>query len=327
MLVTTIIMATVVPVLAAPADDAEWTRLETAIARVAPNSGFVAAEIVDGDCQVLHEAGADRRLAIGSAFKLYVLAELARQVASGEASWNERMAVRADLRSMPSGAMLHEAAGTRHTLRYFAERMIAESDNTATDHLIERLGRKRIEAALPALGHEAPELNTPFLLTREFFAFKIAVPPTRIDAYLAATLAEQRDILATQIDPIALDERYWGDWTGPRRIESVEWFASPRELCRVLAALDTMADRPALAPIRDILAINRGGLPNPALWPYAGFKGGYEAGVSNLTWLLARQDGRRFVLTATFNDPVRYVDQGTAWNLVLNAADRLSRAP
>jgi hypothetical protein len=88
-----------------------------------------------------------------------------------------------------------------------------------------------------------------------------------------------------------------------------------------------MADRPGFKPIHDILALNRGGFPDPKAWPYAGFKGGYEAGVFNLTWLLERDDGRRFVLTSTFNDPDHYVNQGTSWQLMLDAAEALAREP
>jgi len=301
----------------------DWNSVTDRLGGLAPGVGFLAAEIVDGDCQTIHESNGTQRLAIGSAFKLYVLAELGRQIASGDASWDERIPVQAGLKSMPSGSMLYAPNGSRHTLRYFAERMIAESDNTATDHLIERLGRERIESALPLFGHDAPEVNTPFLMTREFFAFKISVKPERVDQYLSSSEDEQRAILSNEIDPIQLNEFYWGDWTGPRRIDSVEWFASPMELCHVLATLTEMAETPLLAPIRDILSLNRGGLGNPQEWPYAGYKGGYEAGVFNMTWLLQRDDHRWFVLTATLNDPKRYVDQAAAWQSMVLAASRL----
>ncbi len=304
-----------------------WAGLDAGLTSLAPATNFLAAEIVDDQCQPVHAVTPNRRLALASTFKLYVLGELARQVAAGHARWDEELAIQDRLKSLPSGGMLYEPAGTRHTLRYFAERMIADSDNTATDHLIDYLGRERVEAAQVAFGHEAPEMNTPFLTTHELFAFKIAVSPERIDSYLAASDHDQRRILANEVDPIPLSETYWGDWVGPKRIESLEWFASATEICRALATLHTMSSEPGLEPIKAILSLNRGGALDPAIWPYAGFKGGYEAGVYNMTWLLQRADGRFFVLTAGFNDPVNYVDQGTVGALMLHAANLLARTP
>jgi hypothetical protein len=304
-----------------------WHELDANLAAVAPGVNLLAAEVTDGGCSPVHGLRAERRLAMASVFKLYVLSELARQIEAGEARWDEPLAIQERLKSLPSGAMRDLPAGTSRPLRYYAERMIAESDNTATDHLIARLGRERIEAGLPAVGHGAPELNAPFLLTREVFAFKAAVPAARIDAYLAAPEAEQRRILAVEIDPIRLDRIGWGDWDRPERIDSIEWFASASEVCAVLAALHAMAGRPGLTPVGEILRLNRGGLPDRRDWPRAGHKGGFEAGVYNLTWLLQRDDGRTFVLTAGFNDPAAYVDQARADALVETALRLLADAP
>ncbi|MDQ3044532.1 MAG: serine hydrolase, partial [Chloroflexota bacterium] len=312
---------------AAAATAAAWAEFDLAYDYAAPQTNFLAAEVVDGGCETVHALHADRRLALASTFKLYVLAELANQIASGDAAWEEMLPIQNELKSMPSGGTLYAPAGTRFTLRYFAERMIADSDNTATDHLIDRLGRERIEAALPGLGHGAPELNTPLLMTREFFAFKIAVSPERTDAYLDASDSEQRRILAEEIDPIQLDPSGWGSWVAPKRIDAVEWFASAEEVCQVVATLATLAQQPALAPLTGILALNRGGIFPASTWPYAGFKGGYEAGVYNMTWLLGRADGRLFVVTAGLNDPVNYVNLTTAGALMVTASTLLATAP
>ncbi len=304
-----------------------WARIDVGITPLAPATNFLAAEIVNDRCRPIHAVTPDQRLAIGSTFKLYVLGELARQVAAGRAAWDEELAIQDRFKSLPSGGMLYEVDGTRHTLRYFSERMIADSDNTATDHLIHRLGRENVEAAQVALGHGAPELNTPLLTTHELFAFKIAVAPEQVDSYLAAPDADQRRILTDEVDPIPLSETSWGDWTGPKRIDSLEWFASASEICRALPTLQAMSDSPDLEPIQEILALNRGASLDPAVWPYAGFKGGYEAGVYNMTWLLRRNDGRLFVLTAGFNDPVNYVDQGAVGALMLQASGWLAVTP
>ena len=304
-----------------------WATFDSSYTVLSPQTNFLAAEVVDGGCRPVHGVNADQRLAVGSTFKLYVLGELARQIEAGLAAWDEQLPVQERLKSKLSGGTLFEPAGTMHTLRHYAERMIAESDNTATDHLIDRLGRENVEAALPLFGHGAPELNTPFLTTREFFTFKIAVPADRVDAYLAAADDEQRRILETEVDPLPIHTYGYGDWVAPRRIDSVEWFASATEVCAALATLHEMADRPGLSAIDDILALNRGGVFDPGTWPYAGYKGGYEAGVFNLTWLLRRHDDRVFVVTAGFNDPINYVNQAAVGQFILLAEDLLARAP
>ena len=303
------------PSSAAGAED-DWEEFDAALARVGPQVGFLAAEVVDGECETIHGFGEERRLAIASTFKLYVLAELARQVADGEASWEERIVIRDELRSMPSGATAYEADGARRTLEELALRMIRDSDNTATDHLIDRLGRERIEGALADFGHGAPEVNMPFLLTRELFAMKMHVDRTVVEGYLAAPDEEQRTILAKRIDPIQLNPNNWGHWTGPSWIDGLEWFASPLEICGVLAALHEMMDDPALRPLAEILGANRGDVFGGKRWPFAGYKGGYEAGVVNATWLLERADGRTFVVTAGFNDPEAYINQGLVWRVL-----------
>ena len=330
-----LLLGLVVALVAAPAsviaqdssvDQVSWDRFDDALA--APRTSFLAAEVVDGACQPVHAVDPERRVAIASTFKLYVLGELARQVATGQAAWDEELAISDRWKSKPSGAMREEPAGTKHTLRYFAERMIAESDNTATDHLIARLGRENVEAVQRLLGHRAPELNTPLLTTRELFAFKVSVDGEWIDAYLAAPEAEKRRILAEEISSIPLGGDGWGDWVGPERIDSLEWFASAEEICTALARLYEMSRRPGLDPIARILALNRGGTVFDAgTWPYAGFKMGYEAGVVNLTWLLRRRDGRVFVVTGGFNDPANDVDQNAAWEALKQAAALLARTP
>lgn len=303
-----------------------WPVLVADAERVAPRVTFLVAEARDGECYEVASTGADRRVGVASSFKLYVLGELARQVATGRARWNEQLTVSTILKSKPAGEMRYEAPGTRHSLRYFAERMIAESDNTATDHLIARLGRENVESAFKLLGHGAPELNRPLLMTRELFALKIMNDDRLIDAYLTADDAERRRLLAERVTPLRLNPEGWGTWNGPRHIEQLEWFASAADICRAFARLSEMAERPGLEPVADILALNRGGdIFDRKRWPSAAFKEGYEAGVYSMAWSVRRADGRRYVVAAAFNDSVGDIDRDAAWRLA-ERAERLLRA-
>jgi hypothetical protein len=101
-------------------------------------------------------------------------------------------------------------------------------------------------------------------------------------------------------------------WNGPTAIGGIEWFASADDLCRATAALWSMGAQTALEPVRDILTGNRYGLTDTTTWPRAGYKGGYEAGVVNMTFVLERNDGRVFFVTAGYNDSLRVVDTATA---------------
>ena len=111
-----------------------------------------------------------------------MLSELSNQIAEGTAAWDEPLEVRADLRSNPAGQVYQLADGDTLTLREYAEVMISISDDTATDHLIDRLGRESVEAAMARAGVTQPELNQPLLATRELFWLKfLADPPNPPD--------------------------------------------------------------------------------------------------------------------------------------------------
>ena len=92
---------------------------------------------------------------------------------------------------------------------------------------------------------------------------KMYADPAAVEAYLDATDDEQRRFLASEVGPLRLDPSNWGHWVDPSWIDRLEWFASPREVCRVLAALHELSGEPGLKPLRGILAGNRGGLFAP----------------------------------------------------------------
>lgn len=308
---------------ATPVPVSSWGELDQRLGALASEVKFLAAEINDGTCRPVHALDAEREMAIGSAFKLYVLGELAHQVEQGTAAWEEALAIRDDLKSNPGQGMVNDPAGTTHSLRAYAEQMISISDNTATDHLIVRLGRENIETYQAEMGHSDPTRNVPFLTTRDLFALKLKASPAQLDAYLAASPTEKRRILAEAIDPTGLTAADAAGWTSPLRIDA-EWFASADDLCRAMTTLKTMAERPGLEPVRDILAINPGVSFDSSVWTYVGFKGGSEPGVLNVTWLLQRADGRWFVLTASLNDQSRPVDEQDAIDLLATVPQLLA---
>jgi beta-lactamase class A len=245
---------------------------------------------------------AERPLAIGSAFKLFILAELARAVKAGERKWSDVVAL--DRKSLPSGLLQDWPEGAPVTLHSLATLMISRSDNTATDALLHALGRDKVEQLLPALV-TAPERNRPFLSTREAFALKLG-DPALLAQWKAADEAGRRALLPrlAEVPLAALDPaRLTGQ---PNAIAEAEWFASPADLVRTLDWLRRTGDRNVL----DILAINPGlGRAAAEGFQYFGYKGGSEPGVINMSFLLRDRTGRWIAFSTTWNNPAAALDE------------------
>jgi len=288
-----------------------WSDVDAALSAIGPTVGLIAAEVTGTGCTPVHSLGADTTLAIGSAFKLYILGELARQIAAGERAWDDEIEIQDAYRSLPSGDLLYAPAGTSHTLRYLAEVMISQSDNTATDHLLYTLGRENVEAMVTSMGHSDGALLTPFLSTRELFAIKTVLTPDRQEAYIAADAEKRRALLDGEITAAA-DEMTIADVAGfiePTLVTEVEWFASPNDLCVAMAYLLDQSTQAGMLPVREILTLSPGIPFNRTQWPVIGFKGGSEPGVLSTTWLLQKEDGRWFVVSLGVNDTKNEVDQ------------------
>ena len=260
---------------------------------------------------------ADEPLAIGSAFKLYVLAELVRAVSAGERQWADVITLDGDIISLPSGVLKSWPAGTPMTLQALATLMISISDNTATDHLIYALGRENVEAILAPAGHQQPDLNAPFLTTLELFILKAGPDAALTERYLAGDEQARRDMLANEVAALGLsDVRTEVLVATPRYLDELEWFASAADLARALIWLrDHSTPDDAGAPARDILAVNPGLAPADG-WDYWGYKGGSEAGVLNLSFLMQRADGVWFTVVGTWNDPNSTVDDDKFMGLI-----------
>ncbi|MBS1269825.1 MAG: hypothetical protein MAG794_00777 [Gammaproteobacteria bacterium] len=263
---------------------------------------FAATEVsVDGSGTVLGAHMPESPMAIGSAFKLYVLGRLTADVEAGERSWSDVVDVREAYKSLPSGITHKWPEDAPVTLHTLGTLMISISDNTAADHLVHILGRERIENFQAELGHSDPGLNRPLLTTREMFMIK---SDSALSAQYAEADASRRRSL---LGEIAEDKPSSFDFlTSPTHIDDIEWFASANDLTR--AMMWFLEETPARETARAILAVNPGLDFSTDDWSYIGFKGGSESGVLNMTFLLESADGRHFVLTAGQNNPEADVD-------------------
>jgi beta-lactamase class A len=303
-----------------------WSSLKDQYATLAPQTSFIAAELNGEGCTPLARVNADDQLAIASSFKVYVLGELAQQIEQGLATWDEPLPIDSSLISLPNGEMRYQPPGEAFPLAYYADQMIAFSDNTATDHLIARLGRQEVEQSFATMGHAHPELNTPLLMTREWFAIKMRFSDRDIRRYKLAGENTRREIIQTMAIPNANTLAEWEPWLAFRAIDTIEWFASAADLCDAMASLHSIGQQEDMAPVLNALSLQPGITFDPADWSYVGYKGGYETGVRSDVWLLQRNDGRWFVLAGIVNNYQAEIDHYGHTNLMIAAADLLARA-
>jgi hypothetical protein len=293
---------------------ASWDEVQAGLRAVAPSVGFLAAEVVGNKCVAVSSIEPKKPLAVGSTFKLYVLEALAKQIAAGKHKWDDPIAIEEAKKSLPPGETRNESAGKTFTVRELAEKMISVSDNTATDHLLAFVGRGAVEEAVKSSGNATPAREVPFLSTRDMFALKLLGSPEELKGYVAVDVPHKRKLLESfELRDLATPAADPHGWSKPRMIDSIEWFASPEDLCKLMVALKARADAPATAPVGAILALNPGIPDESGGYKYIAFKGGSEPGVLNLTWLLQKKSDDKWVfLTAGFNDPSAAVDEAKA---------------
>lgn len=134
------------------------------------HTNVAVARLGDGAPQTMAGHLPQQALAVGSAFKLFILAELSRQVQAGQRRWSDVVSL--DRRSGPSGTLHAWPQGAPVTLHTLAALMISISDNTATDVLLHLLGRENVEQMMGRIGVEAAARNRPLLATAEMAMIK-----------------------------------------------------------------------------------------------------------------------------------------------------------
>ncbi|MCI2959634.1 Cpe/LpqF family protein [Agromyces atrinae] len=266
--------------------------------------------------ETVYEFGNGSPGPIASAFKLYVLGAVVDAVAAGELAWDDELVIDDAVKSLPSGELQDRPSGSTVDVIEAASKMIAISDNTATDLLIRAVGRDAVEAQLEIMGHSDPSLDTPFATTREFFWIGWGNEALK-ERWADGDEAERRAVLADvpagvpPIDGIAEDVV----WT-----DDVDWFATATDLVRAHEALQQKASTAAGQPVRGILSANPG-IDFGDEWTYVGFKGGSSTGVMSGAWYLEREGGEPVVavMLASSDDPTAVVDPAVVFAHVQDA--------
>lgn len=252
--------------------------LEEVEQRLRELPGEVSALVQRGEETVI-SIDADRSAPLASVFKLYVLLATAEAVASGDASWDETLVLDDLDRSLPSGELQDAPAGTEVSVRDAASAMIRISDNTATDLLIRRLGRERIEAAVARSGHADPAALTPFPSTKEIFTLGWGDPAVRTEWEAAGGSGKRAILDRIAAAPLAVpgEAVTTSQWQN-----GSDWFASAAAVAAVHHALQQTQD----AEVLGILSENPGQGLDVGTWPYVAFKGGSSRGVLTGSWLV-----------------------------------------
>jgi Beta-lactamase enzyme family len=304
---------------------ASWAQADRELAALAPDASLLAARVSPGgNCTPVHQMAASAARPLGTTFKLFVLGALAHQIAAGRVSWNQELTVTDALKSsgdIGPGYLQDDPAGTRVSVRQTAAQMISISDNTAADMLIHLVGRSAVQAQDRQWSDHAA-LNVPFLTTRELFLLTVA-HPALAKQYLHLAPGQRAAFLATSVDPLPLSLsqaqqlRLLQASAAPRDIDTIEWFASPDDICRALARLQQLAAQPRLAPLGSVLSASNGDVGlDPAQWPTVWFTGGSEQGVWTQGYLATNSKGQTFVVVVMLSDPAAPFSPSTGAGLL-----------
>ena len=260
--------------------------LDDALRALKPAEGTLSYVVLDGDAERA-AMDASTPMAVGSAFKLAVLAALRDEIARGRRHWNDVVPLQRDWKSLPSGVLRNWPDGTPLTIATYAAEMISISDNTAADALVRLVGPSGL--APYALR------NVPLLTTREAFQLKSVQESAQRTAYLAARTPAERAAVLRAVDAVPLPA---AGALESKPTLAVEWHYSVRELCGLMRRV---AELP-------VMSINPG-LADASSFAHVAFKGGSDTGVVNLTTQVTTKRGTTFCFSATVNDSAKNVDE------------------
>jgi Beta-lactamase enzyme family len=286
----------VAPVAALPAGRSPLATL-TALADIAPEQAIFVAEIVGNKCKRIDGEDGGIPKPIAGAVSLYILGALSKAIEAGDVQWDETVMLTDAAKSMPSGELANERDGKKFTVKYLASLMMVTGDFTAIDLLIKRLGPTYIENSQRGLGITDPTRNTPLLSTKAWLQLKWGTGSQQGQTYAGLSVEEQRSLISkVEADDLPHDVARRIDPNESVLVEEVNWFASMEDLCRVQAAVRALADLPNRSELRGILVRSPSDVAavDAKRWKSVQYTKGAEPGVFVQTWLLDRNDGRKF---------------------------------
>jgi hypothetical protein len=277
-------------------------RLENDIRALPGRAGMVVTRL---GREPIMSVGGDAPLAIGSVFKLWLLAEASRQVNAKQRNWTD--VVRLGPPSLPSGMTQDWPKGAPMTLHSLATLAISISDNSASDTLLTALGRSNVNAMVARAGHHDPGLTLPLLSTVEAFALKTDEAVDLRTVWENGDQVQRERVLSRAKSRLRLESIDKSQFAGkPRSVGTVEWFATPNDMARLLDWLRLNGGKDALAIMGVTSPLLKG---EAARFRSVGFKGGSEIGVIALALIVQTQSGDWYAVTGAWNDSAGPVDE------------------
>jgi beta-lactamase class A len=286
-----------------------WHDVDTTLGKTDARYSWQVAKVNDGQCDRVAGTNTAQSLPLASIFKLYVLYAVADAIKAGSVSWDDQLTVTDKGKAVGSGMDL--PVGAHISVRTAAEKMIATSDNMATDMLIGKVGPQAVDTALAETGHHDPAAMTPFPTMYELFTVAWGKPDLREEwkqgtPQVRDQLLQQANSHVYQPDPMRAHV--------PASGYGAEWYGSAEDICRVHAALQAVAVGKA-APVRQILAAAPGIKLDSRDWPYVGAKAGGLPGDLTFSWYAVDHNGQPWVVSFQLNWPRDHGRSVTGWML------------
>jgi len=220
----------------------------------------------------------DLPLAIELSSSLFLLKLLSQRVNKTKLNWNSSLKLNSKLKSIPGGRLYDWPSRAPVTVQTLATMLMAYSDETAFDHVLNLIGRKNLEKVSPK--------NKPFLKTLDYHKLR----GDKILAFSKKKIKEKREILKT-LEKKSIEEL--STVSTSFEIDSIGWFGTTRELCKIIHSI---RNEP-YASVNPGLA-QRGG------WESAAFKMGRAPGIIQYTQLVVPKGSKdSFCISITWNYP------------------------
>jgi beta-lactamase class A len=292
-----------------PPKISSWSDVDTVLSKTKARYSWQAARIEDGRCERVAGANTDLSLPLASIFKLYVLYAVSDAIKAGTVSWEDQLTVTEKGKAV--GSSMDLPVGAQISVRTAAEKMIATSDNMATDMLIKRVGPQAVDAALAKAGHHDPGSMTPFPTMYELFTVAWGRPDLR-EQWKHGTPADRAEMLQRADSAIYQPDPFRAHV--PASDSGAEWYGSAQDICRVHVALQAGAVG-AAAPVKNILDVSTGVNLDRNDWPYIAAKAGGLPGDLTFSWYAVDKTRQPWVVSFQLNWPRDHGPAITGWML------------
>lgn len=205
----------------------------------ASNSLFVGRVDETGQCQSVIDRQPDLPRALGSIFKMWVVGAVGEHLNDGLSAPEDPISLVASERAA-GGIINDEPLGTPFSVRDMAIMMMADSDNTSTDHLHQLVGRDAIEDVVADYGVVETGQLLPFLnISEQFHLFSRFDLPTAL-SYVNGDPAFRAQFLVNEIIPEGPSFPISFPFFHDSLLSTGTWSASARDVCRTLAGMHAL---------------------------------------------------------------------------------------